>query len=121
MRRFTAAMVVAFAAADYGIAGAMTSHQYELLGESLYFVFALVGLVFALAIFRALKEGSLGKPWLLIVSGLAAAVVGSAIEILDLLEIVIHRYDMRPALLVFRTGSILLLLVGLFLYKRDLQ
>lgn len=104
-----------------GRAAAMTNMEYSLVGESLYLILALGGLATALAIFRTFKRGSLGKPWLLILLGLAAAAIGSAIDILDLLKIIIHQYDMRPALLVFRTGSIFLILAGLFLYKKGLQ
>lgn len=121
MKRFAALMTIALALADYKIAGAMTGRAYEVLGQSLYLVFALGGFAFALAIFNGLKKGSLGKPWLLIVIGLAAAVAGSAIELLDLLNILVSKYDMRPALFVIKTGSILTILIGLFLYKRDLQ
>jgi hypothetical protein len=89
--------------------------------ESLYFATSLGCLVFALIIFLSLKGGSLGTPWLFICIGFFLAAAGGAIHLLDLFQILIHIYDLRPALLIANCGSMIFFLIGLIFYKRGLE
>ncbi|OGC90264.1 MAG: hypothetical protein A2W25_05815 [candidate division Zixibacteria bacterium RBG_16_53_22] len=108
-------------AADSGVACAMDQTQYAILQESLFMFFSVVCLLLAAIIFSALKGGSLGTPWLFILAGIAVAAVGGAIRLLELFEIVLNQYDLRLAMLVTRVGSVLLFMVGLYLYRKGLR
>jgi hypothetical protein len=78
-------------------------------------------LILAFIIFLALRGGSLGVPWLLFLIGFGLAGAGGAIQVFDTLKILVSQYDLRPAILITRAGSLFFLLIGLILYKRGLQ
>jgi uncharacterized membrane protein (UPF0182 family) len=114
-------LTLAVIATDGGVVYAMDQAQYAILQESLFMFFSIVCLLLAAIIFSALKGGSLGTPWLFILAGFAVAVVGGAIRLLELLGIVLHQYDLRMAMLLTRVGAVLLLMVGLYLYRKGLR
>jgi hypothetical protein len=112
---------VLFVMADYEIANAMTSQQYQVLQQSLLVILSLSCLVLTVLIYMTLRGGKLGLPWIFFMIGFGAAALGGAIQLLDALKLVISQYDLRMALLIIYSGSMLSILVGLFFYKRGLQ
>jgi hypothetical protein len=121
MKPSSALLAIFIVIATCNTANAMTSHSYGLIEQSIYLLLSLVGVALAVTIFSSLKGGSLGNPWFFFILGFTAAGLGSIIELLDLFKFLISQYDLRLILLIFRTGSMLLFLTGLFLYKKGLQ
>jgi hypothetical protein len=121
MNRLTACLTLSLVFANYNFCWAISSQTYGLVQESLFFATSLGCLIIAFFIFFSLKGGSLGTPWLFICLGFLLAAVGGAIHLLDLFRILIHIYDLRPALLVTGVGSMILFFIGLILYKRALE
>ena len=121
MSRITACFTLVLVLVNYNFCWAISSQTYGMVQESLFFVTSIGCLIFALVIFLSLKGGSLGTPWLFICVGFLFAAAGGAIQLLDLFKIVIHIYDLRPALLITNVGSMIFFLIGLILYKRALE
>jgi hypothetical protein len=121
MNRLTAYLTSFLVLVNYDFCWAISSRTYSLTQESLYFATSVGCLIFALVIFLSLKGGSLGTPWLFICAGFLLAAVGGAIHLLDLLKILIYVYDLRPALLITNSGSMIFFLIGLIFYKRALD
>ncbi|UCC79212.1 MAG: hypothetical protein JSW64_13190 [Candidatus Zixiibacteriota bacterium] len=121
MKRLTACLTLALVLVNYDFCWALSSQEYRIIQESLYFATSVGCLAFALIIFHSLKGGSLGTPWLFIFAGFLFAAAGGAIHLLDLFKILIHVYDLRPALLITNCGSMIFFLIGLILYKRGLR
>jgi hypothetical protein len=113
-------LITALIAASPSVSSAMDSGQYSILQESLFVFLSAICLLLAAAVFSVLKGGSLGVPWIFILAGFAVAGVGATIHLLETLEIVLHQYDLRLAMLLTRVGSVFLFTVGLFLYKKGL-
>lgn len=105
---------------NFGYAGAMSTHAYGVIRESIFLVAALACLILALVIFSSLKGGSLGLPWLFFALGFAVAAIGGILHLMDLLKILIHVYDLRLATLLTTCGSMILFLIGLFFYRKGL-
>ena len=95
--------------------------NYGLIQESSYFILSLGCLAIAGFIYKMLKGGSLGTPWLFFIVGFSLAGIYTAVQILDTLKVVVYQYDYRLAMLVMQTGSMLFLLIGLILYKKGLE
>jgi hypothetical protein len=106
---------------DCKVASAMTTSGYGLLRESLVLVFALACLILSGSIFASLKGGSLGIPWILFIAAFSVAALGGIIEILDSVGLVFSNYDLRPAVTITHSGSMLLLMIGLICHKRGLR
>lgn len=121
MNRLTACLTSALVLINYDFCWAISSRTYSVVQESLYFATSIGCLILALTIFLSLKGGSLGTPWLFICIGFLLAAVGGIIHLLDLFKILIHVYDLRPALLITNCGSMIFFLVGLIYYKRGLE
>ena len=121
MKRLTACLTLCLVLLNYDFCWAISSRTYGLVQESLYFATSVGCLVFALIIFLSLKGGSLGTPWLFICAGFLMAAVSGAIHLLDLFKILIYIYDLRPALLITNSGSMIFFLIGLIFYKRALE
>ncbi len=121
MNRLTAIATAFFVLINYNLSWAISTYAYNLVQESLFLLFTSGCLVIALLIYLSLKGGSLGNPWIFIVAGFAFAAVGGIINLLDVIGIFVHEYDLRPANLITACGSMLLLLLGLLLYKRNLD
>ena len=99
----------------------MTSLDYRLVQESLFLALSLACLILAIMMYLTMKGGKLSLPWIFLLIGFAAAGLGAVIQLLESLKILIHEYDLRPALLIFRCGSMLSFLVGLIFFKKGLQ
>jgi len=122
MKKSTLSSVVAFLVlAQYGIAGAMTTYTYQVIRESVTSVVLLICLILALSIYKVLKGGSLGTPWLFFLIGFAVALVGGIIKLMDIFKIVIHVYDLRLADLLTTIISIIFLGLGLYYYRKGLE
>lgn len=121
MSKSTYAVTALFVLSNFGIANAVSSYTYNLTQDSVYLLAALACLIWALRIFLSLRGGSLQTPWIFFSAGFATAAVGGIIQLLDLLQIAIHQYDLRPAMLATTCGSLILLLLGLIIYKRNLE
>jgi hypothetical protein len=121
MRKAQLIFPVFFVFSLYGTAGAVTTHTYRMIQDSIFFLVSLGCLILAISVFFSLKGGSLGKAWLFFVIGFAIALVGAIIHFLDVFRIVLHVYDMRLATLLTTCGSMILLLLGLYFYKRGLE
>jgi hypothetical protein len=115
------ALPVLFIVFDFNIANAMTSGQYALFQETGYLILWLACIALAWSIYAGMKGGSLGLPWLIFVCGFGLAAAASLVQLLDIFKIVFSEYDFRPFILAARLGSALVLLVGLFIYKRGLE
>lgn len=99
----------------------MTSGQYAMIQESGYLILWLACVFLAASIYSGTKGGSLGLPWLILLSGFALAAIASVVQLLDLFKIAFNEYDFRPFMLAARLGSVFILLAGLFFYKRGLE
>jgi hypothetical protein len=121
MKRFIFIISIGLALTDYRIANAISSAGYGLIEESLSLTLSLASLVLAILIFQGLRGGDLGRPWLLISAGFALASAASLISLVDLQSFIVNKYDLRLALLVTRIGALLLVLLGLIFYKKELQ
>ncbi len=121
MNRLTVYLTIGFVLLHYRLAGAVSTHTYNLVQESIFFIASMGCLLLALSIFVSLRGGSLGTPWIFFVMGFAFAAVGGAIHLLDLFKILVHEYDLRLATLITSCGSMLFMLTGLYFYKRGLQ
>ena len=106
---------------DCKIANAMTSAQYTVIQETGYLILWAACIALAWSIYSGMKGGSLGLPWLVFVCGFAFAAVASLVQLLDIFEVAFSQYDFRPFILAAKLGSALLLLAGLFIYKRGLE
>ena len=111
---------ILFIVLDFKIANAMTSGQYALFQETGYLILWMACIALAWSIYTGMKGGSLGLPWLIFVCGFGLAAIASLVQLIDIFELVFSEYDFRPFILVARLGSALILLVGLFIYKRGL-
>jgi hypothetical protein len=107
--------------AIYGNANAMTGSNYNLLQESFTLVLSLASLILALLICKGLSGGALAMPWVLMAAGFALACLAGLMNLLDLKSILFSQYDLRLAILVTRTGAMILILAGLIFYKKRLQ
>ena len=121
MNRLTLILTAFFVFSKYGIATAMSTHNYLVVQESIALLVCIACLLLAVSIFSALKGGILGTPWLFFVIGFSIAAAGGVIKLLDLFKIVIYQYDLRPAILLTTCGSVIFLLLGLFYYRRGLE
>jgi hypothetical protein len=121
MKRLTAYLAIGFVVGHYRLAGAVSTHTYNLVQESIFFIVSLGCLVLAVSILISLKGGSLGTPWIFFVIGFAVAAVGGVIHLLDLFKILLHVYDLRLATLITTCGSMLFLAIGLYFYRRGLE
>ena len=110
-----------FVISYFGMANAVSSYTYQVAQESIYLLVSLACLLWALRIFLALRGGSLQTPWLFFSAAFAVAAIGGIIHLLDMFQIAIYQYDLRPATLVTACGSAILLLLGLIIYKRGLE
>jgi hypothetical protein len=119
MVKFAGAFLLVMA--DYEMANAITSQQYQVLQHSLLVILSLSCLILTALIYLILRGGILGLPWIFFMIGFGAAALGGAIQLLDALKLAISQYDLRMALLIIYSGSMLSILVGLFIYKRGLQ
>jgi hypothetical protein len=111
-------LIPAFVLLDCMPAAAMDSGAYAVMLESLFLFLSLVCLIIATTIYAVLKGGSLGTPWIFFMGGFALAAASAAIQLLDMFQIVLHQYDIRPGIFIARVGSMALFMVGLFLHKR---
>jgi hypothetical protein len=121
MKKSFIALLVGLVLTNYELANAMTSSEYAFLEESFSLVLLLACLVVALLIFKELRGGNLGLPWVLIAAGFALGWAASLIHILDLHSILFGDYDLRPIHLVIRASAALFTLIGLVFYKKGLQ
>jgi len=121
MNRLAIYLTIGFVLSHYRLAGAISTHTYNLVQESIFFIASMGCLVLALSIFVSLKGGSLGTPWIFFIIGFAMAAVGGAIYLLDFFKILVHEYDLRLATLITSCGSMLFLFIGLYFYRRGLQ
>lgn len=121
MRRLTVCLTIGLILGQYRLAGAVSTYTYDLTREAIFLVFSGGCLLLALSILNTLKGGSLATPWVFFIIGFAAAAVGGLIGVLDLLKILIHQYDLRPATLVATCVSVISLFLGLYLYRRGLD
>ena len=106
---------------DFRVANALTNGQYAAIQETSYLILWLACIALAASIYSGMKGGSLGLPWLVLLSGFALAAIASLVQLIDLFEIVFSEYDFRPFILAARLGSALILLAGLFFYRRGLE
>ncbi len=121
MNRLAIYFTIGFVLSNYRLAGAISTHSYNLMQESIFFIVSMGCLVLALSIFVSLRGGSLGFPWVFFIIGFAIAATGGAIQLLDLFKIMVHEYDLRPATLITSCGSMFFLFIGLYFYRRALQ
>lgn len=121
MKPLTLCLAIGFVLIQYGQAGAVSTYTYDLTRESLFLIISSGCLVLALSILSVLRGGSLGAAWIFLIIGFALAVARGLIGVLDLLKILIHPYDLRLAILLTTCGSVLSLLLGLYLYRRGLD
>lgn len=121
MNRLTVYLTISFVLWHYRLAGAVSTHTYNLVQESVFFIASLCCLILAVSILISLKGGSLGAAWIFFVIGFAVAAVGGVIHLLDLLKILLHVYDLRLATLITTCGSMLFLAIGLYFYRRGLE
>ncbi len=121
MKKSFVVLITGLVLADHGHANAMTSTGYAILGESFSLVLLLACLIIASLIITELRGGKFGQPWIFMAAGFAVALAASVIHLLDLKAIIFGDYDLRPIYLAARTASMLLILVGLFFYKKGLQ
>jgi hypothetical protein len=106
---------------DFQVANALTNDQYVMIQESGYLILWLACIALAASIYSGTKGGSLGLPWMVLLSGFVLAAAASLVQLLDLFKIAFIEYDFRPFVLIARLGSALILLVGLFFYRRGLE
>lgn len=102
-------------------ASAADTITYGLIQESSFFILSLGCIAAAAIIYRTLKGGSLATPWLFFVGGFILAGLYAAVQLLDIMKIVVYQYDCRLVELALHIGSMLLLMTGLILYKKGLQ
>ncbi len=121
MNRTTILATAMFLLAHFGVAGAVSTHSYQVVQESIYLAASLACFLWAFRIFLALRGGSLQNPWIFFSAAFAVAAIGGLVHLLDLFQIAIHQYDLRPATLATTCGTVILLLLGLIIYKRDLE
>lgn len=121
MNRLTVCLTIGFVFSHHPLAGAVSTHTYDLVQESIFFIASMGCLLLALGIFISLRGGSLGTPWIFFVLGFAFAAAGGAVHLLDLFKILVHQYDLRLATLITSCGSMLCLFIGLYFYRRGLQ
>ena len=121
MNQLTIYLTIGFVLSHFRLAGAVSTHTYDLVQESIFFIASMGCLVLALGIFISLKGGSLGTPWIFLIIGFAFAAVGGAIHLLDLFNVLVHEYDLRLATLITSSGSMLFLFTGLYFYRKGLQ
>ena len=121
MNKSTIYLTVVFVLSHYGLANALSTHTYNMVRESTFLLVSLACLFWTIRIFSTLKGGSLQTTWLFFSLAFAVAAIGSILNLLDLLKIVIHVYDLRPANLATTCGTMVLLLIGLFFYRRGLD
>ncbi len=121
MNRLAIYLTIGFVLSDYRLAGAISTHTYNLVQNSILFIASMGCLVLALSIFVTLKGGSLGIPWVFFIIGFAMAAVSGAIHLLDFFKILVYEYDLRLATLITSCGSMLFLFIGLHFYRRGLQ
>ena len=121
MNRLTRSLTAFFIISIYGSAAAASTHTYLIIQESITFLVYIVCLLLVIGIFKALKGGVLGTPWLFFVIGFSAAAAGGIIKLLDLFKIMIYQYDLRPVILLTTCGSAIFLLLGLYFYRRGLE
>lgn len=121
MSRTTLFLTTLISMLSFDYASAMSTHTYLVVQESITFLVSIGCLILAISIYRALKGGILGTPWVFFVMGFGLAAVGGLIKLLDLFKIFIYEYDLRPATLLTTCGSVIFLLLGLFYYRRGLE
>ncbi len=121
MNRLAIYLTIGFVLSDYRLAGAVSTHTYNLVQDSIFFITSVGCLILALSIFVILKGGSLGIPWVFFIIGFAMAAVSGAIHLLDFFKILVNEYDLRLATLITSCGSMLFLFIGLYFYRRGLQ
>lgn len=121
MNRLAVFLTVGFVLSYSRLAGAASTHTYNLVQESILSIVSIGCLFLALSIFISLKGGSLGTPWIFFMIGFAMAAAGGVIHLLDLFKILVYEYDLRPATLITSCGSMLFLFIGLYLYRKRLQ
>ena len=121
MNRLAIYLTIGFVLTNYRLAGAISTYSYNLMQESIFFIVSIGSLVLAFSIFVSLRGGSLGIPWVFFIIGFAIAAAGGAIQLLDLLKILVYEYDLRLATLITSCGSMLFLFTGLYLYRKGLQ
>lgn len=121
MNRSTIYLTIGFVLLHCRMVGAVSTHTYNLVQDSIFFIASVGCLVLAVSIFVSLKGGSLGIPWIFFIIGFAMAAVGGAIHLLDFFKILVYDYDLRLATLITSCGSMLFLLIGLYSYRRGLR
>ena len=121
MNRLTVYLTVGFILLHFRMAGAVSTHTYNLVQDSIFFITSMGCLILALSIFVTLKGGSLGIPWIFFIIGFTMAAVSGAIHLLDFFKILVYEYDLRLATLITSCGSMLFLFIGLYFYRRGLQ
>ncbi len=121
MRSLTFYLTIGFVAGQWNRAAAISTYTYDLTRNSIFLVIMAGCLLLALSIYSALKGGSLGASWIFLIIGFGLAAVTALIGVLDLLKILIHTYDLRPAIFLTTCGSALSFFLGLYLYRRGLD
>lgn len=120
MKRLSLLFAVGLLLADYKSACAMTNGEYGLLQEMLSLAVVAICLILAIAILQSLRGGALSRPWAFFITAFILMGVASLLRLCDLKSILFNEYDLRPVLLVTRSAAMLIMLVGLIFYKKEL-